>query len=321
MGNLIRKTRFGCIVAVALAVVPSVASAQANPAAEALFNSGREAMARGDYEHACQQLRESNRIEPAIGTQFNLADCEEKRGKLATAWTLFRAVEQKVPTGDERGSIAKERAYALEGRLPEVTLRLASGAPKDTTVRDGDVELGSASFGVPIPIDPGPHEFIVSAPGRPTRKFHVVFRAGETRSLEVQPGGSSEAETRPAVARPDTATPAPSHGSSTRTLGWVLGGVGIAGIGVGAVAGIMVLGKKNTADEACPAKQCTDESGLKAIDAAKTFQVVSNVGWVVGVLGLGFGTYFVLTGGERATTTIGFAPIREGGRLSVNYRW
>lgn len=321
MGSRLRNVAIGFCSAIGGTFLSSFAYAQGHAAAEALFESGRDAVARGDYERGCQQLRESNRLEPAVGTQFNLADCEEKRGKLSTAWTLFRAVAEKVPEGDERAVIARERADALNGRLPKVTLRLAADAPTETTVRDGDIELGSASFGVPIPIDPGPHEFIVSAPGRPTRKFHVMFREGETQLLEVRPGGSSEPETRPAVEGPATATPAPSRGSSTRTLGWVLGGVGVAGIGVGAVAGIMVLGKKNTADEACPAKQCTDKSGLEAIDAAKTFQVVSNVGWVVGVLGLGFGTYFVLTGGEKATTTVGFAPIPEGGRLSVNHRW
>lgn len=314
-----RNIGFGCVVGVALAVVPSLASAQTNPAAEALFNSAREAMAKGDYEHACQELRESNRLEPAVGTQFNLADCEEKRGKLATAWTLFRAVQQKVPEGDERSSIAKERAQALEARLPKVTLRLASGAPKDTTVRDGDVELGSASFGISLPMDPGAHEFVVSAPGRSARKIRVELAERESRDVEVNPG---EAFSRSPAVPENSAGAAQSHGSNTRTLGFVIGGVGVASLGVGAVAGIMVLGKKSTADDNCPNKQCTSQAGLDAVDAGRTLKTVSNIGWIVGVVGVGAGAYFVLTSdGSTPTTSVGAAPIPAGGQLSFSRTW
>lgn len=320
LGNPIRKVRFGWLVGVALALVPSMAGAQTNPAAEALFNSGREAMAKGDYEHACQQLRESNRLEPAVGTQFNLADCEEKRGKLATAWTLFRAVEQKVPEGDERASVARERAQALEGRLPKVTLRLAAGAPKETTVRDGDTELEAGSFGIPLPMDPGTHEFVVSAPGRSSQKIEITLADGEHRDVEVKPGEASGSSVP--VERRSGAPPLDHpHGSNTKTLGFAIGGVGVAGVAVGAIAGAMVLGKKSTADENCPNKLCTSQAGLDAVDSARTLKLVSNIGWAVGVLGLGAGAYFVLTSSDGERTSVGAAALPAGGQLSVTRLW
>src|SRR5262245_37669831 len=91
--------------ATACALSPKAARAQASPAAEALFRSGREALDHGDYERACKQLRESDRIEPAVGTELNLATCEEKRGNIATAWQLYRAAVDKLPQADERAGI------------------------------------------------------------------------------------------------------------------------------------------------------------------------------------------------------------------------
>src|SRR5450755_3617279 len=69
-------------------------------AAEALFRDGRAAAQRGDWETACPKLRESQRLDPAAGTLLNLADCEEHRGKVATAWQLFRQVVDSLPAND-----------------------------------------------------------------------------------------------------------------------------------------------------------------------------------------------------------------------------
>ena len=61
------------------------------PAAAALFDEGRAALQRRDWDFACAKFAASERLDPAIGTQFNLANCEEERGRLATAWVMFLA--------------------------------------------------------------------------------------------------------------------------------------------------------------------------------------------------------------------------------------
>ena len=61
-----------------LALFPHVASAAPADAqtAEALFQSAKEAMARGDVPVACARFAESVRLDPAVGGLLNLADCE-----------------------------------------------------------------------------------------------------------------------------------------------------------------------------------------------------------------------------------------------------
>jgi hypothetical protein len=262
----------GALAATALlGVRPALAG---DAAAEVLFLEGRKAAERGDHQTACAKFHESNRIEFAVGTVFNIGDCEEKLGRVATAWRSFREVVQRLPPGDERIAIAQQRADVLEKRLPRLTLRLASGAPGATRVVRGGVEMGSASLGVALPVDPGEQTIEVSASGRKAATFQVRLAEGEQRELEVQPGEALS--------------------SSRRTAGLVVGGVGVAGLLVGGVTGALTLGKKSTADANCPDKRCNRE-GFDAVDSGRLLGNVSVVGFVVGALGAGAGAYLLLT--------------------------
>src|SRR4051812_21721999 len=102
--------------------VAAPARAQNPAAAEALFEQARAAMAEGKFEIACARFRDSDKLDPAVGTRFNLADCEEHRGHIATAWSLFRGVVSELNADDDRRPIAEKRAHALQSRLPYVTL-------------------------------------------------------------------------------------------------------------------------------------------------------------------------------------------------------
>lgn len=157
-------------------------------AAEALFESGHEAMSKGDYDTACARFAESNRLDPAVGAVLNLAVCEEKRGRLATAWQLYKRVMSDLPAGDDRYPIALRRASALRPRVPLLTLKLSGDAPKQTTVKYGEVMLGQASFNVPLPFDPGDHTLLVGAPEREVRTYQFGLVEGEKKVLLVGPG-------------------------------------------------------------------------------------------------------------------------------------
>src|SRR3954467_7016553 len=58
-------------------------------AAQSLFDQGRSLMTKGQYAQACPKLAESQRLDPGLGTQFNLADCYEHLGQTASAWAGF----------------------------------------------------------------------------------------------------------------------------------------------------------------------------------------------------------------------------------------
>jgi hypothetical protein len=246
----------GALAATALlGVRPALAG---DAAAEVLFLEGRKAAERGDHQTACAKFHESNRIEFAVGTVFNIGDCEEKLGRVATAWRSFREVVQRLPPGDERIAIAQQRADVLEKRLPRLTLRLASGAPGATRVVRGGVEMGSASLGVALPVDPGEQTIEVSASGRKAATFQVRLAEGEQRELEVQPGEalSSSRLTLGKKSTADANCPdkrCNREGFDAVDSGRLLGNVSVVGFVVGALgagAGAYLLLTEKNPDQA-----------------------------------------------------------------------
>jgi thioredoxin-like negative regulator of GroEL len=96
------------LLATSLVLAPTLARADDTAGAQALFNDGKKLMTSGKYADACPKLEESQRLAPAIGTKFNLADCYEHTGRLASAWAAFLSVaaaaRKRRATGRRRSS-------------------------------------------------------------------------------------------------------------------------------------------------------------------------------------------------------------------------
>jgi hypothetical protein len=165
------------------------ASAQNRDAvsAEALFLEGRKAADAGDYSAACPKFAESYRLDPAPGTLLNTADCEERLGHIATAWLNFRKAVELLPPNDSRVPIASRKASSLEKRLPRLTIRLARDVPPGTGVKRDGVEIGPGSLGVALPIDPGKHIVLVTAPGYGEQRYEIELAERQSRELVGQP--------------------------------------------------------------------------------------------------------------------------------------
>jgi hypothetical protein len=271
------------------------ARAQNPAAAEALFEQARAAMAAGSYDIACARFRDSDKLDPAVGTRFNLADCEERRGRLATAWSLFRGVLSELAADDDRRPIAEQRAKRLESRLPRVTLLRTSETPPGIRVRVDGVELGEGSFGVPLPMDPGSHDLsLLTADDAEPHSVPFALKEGEHAQLPLRLGGETPAQPATSDAPPSQA-PGEANGSRRR-LAYIAAGVGAGGVVFGTVTGIVTLNKKSTADANCSnAREKCNTAGVDANESGKTFAALSGVGFGVGVVGLAVGTYLWLT--------------------------
>src|SRR5688572_24676732 len=67
-------------------------------AAEALFQEGRRLLKIDEVLAACSKFDESLRLDPAIGTLINVAACQERLGRTATAWQHWRAAADQLST-------------------------------------------------------------------------------------------------------------------------------------------------------------------------------------------------------------------------------
>ena len=313
MRKFVGAGAFALLVAVAPAA--RAQSAQA-AAAEALFQEGLAAAERHELDVACARFRDSDKVDPANGTKLALAECEENRGKLATSWSLFKATLEKLPPTDKRIATVKGRIAALEARLPKLVVTIAPDAPKGTTVTEGEAPMLPSMFGLALPTDPGVHTFVVKADGYEDATLKVEAREKQTASLVARPGPAKRlapvvvaAPVQPKTAEPTPRPPPSTPAQDNRTAGWIVGGVGVAGVGVGVVSYVLALGKKSVADDNCSGElQLCNPTGRDAADSAKTLNVVTVTSFALGAVGLGVGTWMLIKPSPERTTSAALGP-------------
>jgi serine/threonine-protein kinase len=85
-----------------------------------------------------------------------------------------------------------------------------------------------------------------------------------------------------------------------RTLGYAIGGAGIVGVAVGAFFGLRAISQKD--DAACDGAICATQDAVDRRDSAKSSATISTIGFGLGIVALGVGTYLVLSSGKSATS-------------------
>ncbi|MFO0612712.1 MAG: hypothetical protein U0414_09005 [Polyangiaceae bacterium] len=273
------------------------ADARARPndeaAAQALFDEALVLMDQHRYAEACPKLEASQRLDPAMGTKYRLAECFEAAGLTGTAWRLFDEVsaDAKAAGRADREAQARERADALAPRVPWLLLRAPSElvALEGVEVRCDEAVMAISSLGQRLPVDPGAHTIVVSATGRTTQRKIVRSLEGATETvdlpmLEVAPVAPIRPQTPPTEPPP---APVPSP-TGQRVAAVLVGSVGVIGVGLGIGFGWFA---KTTWDDAlagCEGGAVDRCSNAAIADGrhAKAYSIVSTIGFVVGGAGL-----------------------------------
>jgi hypothetical protein len=299
------------VVPALLCASPAVRAGSAE--AEAAFRDGRKAVQAGDWVTACAKFAESERLEPAPGTLLNLADCEEHTGRLVSAHEHFGVAASGFPRGDTRRTFALSHEAQLDKRIVRLTLRLAASAPPDAVVHRGDAIVPASALGSPMLVDPGALALVVVAPGHVDRAYTLTLHDGDQVEQTLEAGEAAPAASpAPPVAAPSAPAPEvapgaaapPTHGQ--RTLGFVLGAVGVAGIATGAVTGLLALDRASTVKSHCPDLAC-DSQGLSAASQGQWLAPTSTVAFIAGGAFVVAGAYFVFFGGNRSAS-VAVAP-------------
>jgi len=292
--------------------------AQASAAAEALFEQARKLMDAGKYRDACPKFAESQRLDPGIGTMLYLADCYEKNGQTASAWATFREAADAAKTAGQadREQKARARAATLEPKLAKLTIVAPANVAGLEVLRDG-LPVGEPLWGAPVPVDPGAHTIAARAPGKKAfaGKIDVPNEPGASVSTTIPaledapassgtPAGKPGGDVAPVV--PSTAA-GEDPGRSRKILGLALGGVGVVGLGLGAVFGLVAKSKN---DDALEPQNCPDDkhcyaSGVALTNDAQSAATISTVAFIAGgvVLGAGAVVFFTAPSTPKAATT------------------
>lgn len=281
-----RKVRLRLALAglLACAVLCGVAphAIAAPSAAEAAFDRGRELLEHGQIDEACAAFAESVKLDFQYGAFFNLATCEERRGNLATALAAFRRIvaEDRNAT---RAARSREHVVDLESRVARLRVTIVPAvANVQLVVDDRPVELG----GGPVPVDPGSHRIVASAPGVPDQR----------RTVEVSSQGAIvdvmidlRAQVAPVAPPVPVAVEVPPPDARPRgRTGKTVVAAGAASAAGGLVVGVLALrGWRDAQDRAM-----TDPAGANAdLDRVRLLGNTSTVLVGVGTIAIAVGIY------------------------------
>jgi len=289
-------------------------------ASRALFDDARQLMQDGQFKEACPKLEESQRLRSGIGTQFNLAECYEKVGRHASAWSLYLrvAADTKALGQPDREQVARARAAALEPRIARLSLQVSAPVPGLELTLDGSA-LGSATWGVATPIDPGEHAVVAQAPGHdPWRGVAQIPDRAAQISLAVPELVRSAPPAAPALV-PGHAANDEDPSTSARTLPYVIGGVGIGAVALSGLFGLSVLNKNGEAKKICVDNPNTCPEGEiqrheELLESARAARNAGLFTFGLGLVGIGVSAVWLLQS-DAATDSDASAGFSVDARL------
>lgn len=331
---------------VAVAILATVSSAKAQSTgsdkvtAEALFEDARKLVADRRYAEACPKFADSQRLDPSAATLLNLASCWEKAGRTATAWATYKEAASAANAAGRKDYVvaAQRHAEGLAPLLSRLTVNVPTPVDGIQVKRDG-INLERAEWGSALPVDPGTHTVEASAPGHKPWSATVdvaqngALATAAVPALEALPADAAPAAPPPAVVPSSTpAAPPPDsaptesgagNASPQRTIGWVLGGAGVAGLAAGTIAAVVAKSKYDTSVDHCESTNhnlCTQQ-GLDERSSARTAGDISTVAFVVGGAALAGGLVLWITAPngrktkESAGPALVLAPTLGGAML------
>jgi hypothetical protein len=298
----------GAITLILFATLSASAQKPASSEADRLFREGRAALAEHDYDRACDKFTESQRLDPVVGTELNLAECEEGRGHLAAALGHWRTGLTRLKPGDPREEIAQRRAAALEPKVPRVTFSVGQW-PANTTISWDGRKIERRERATPLLCDPGHHTATFTT-GTVEETIETNLAPGDRKKL-VAPGEPALAAGEPASEPADEPAPRPAREggrmSTMRVAGIVVTVIGVAALITGVATTAMILGDKSTLDAHCTADHLCDPTGVSAAQNGQSLTTLNATAYVIGGIGAAVGIGLIIAGRNRTQRTA-FAP-------------
>jgi hypothetical protein len=282
------------------------------PPAQRLFEDGKACLARGDWSCACTKFEQSAALEARPSVWVKVGLCRRHERRYVPAWEALQ--QARTLMAEDPAIYRQDLQMEIEQHLSEIpTLRIELAShPRGLTVQLDGNALPESKLGIPLPIELGVHQVTVNVPGYQPAAASVSATAEHpyTVALGLVRKGS------------------PSGEHPQRTVGYVVGGVGIAGLLTAGVLGWRTLALADQSDPYCTyAGGKCDDRGFDLRNKALRLQTAGLVVGAVGLVSTAVGVYLVLTAprpderveadAPRAVVGLGLTP---GGVLG-GLRW
>lgn len=293
---------FGAVVL--LGVAWSADAHAKNTSADADVREAKWLMEQKRYDDACPKIAQSHRREPTGEKIFELGRCHYEQGRIATAYYELREAVDIAQRDGRRDRVKPAMAMLddIEQKLPKLNVTVAlkaSSLPGFQIKRDGMV-LRPQEWGTNIPVDPGVHTLIASAPGYEPALHTVELRAdgsiGQISVTHLDPVAATPKTEASRTIKParSEADRTKSAGAIQRTAGLILGGVGVGAIGAGAVLGLRASAVQADSDAHCKGSFCSPE-GRDMRGSAETLGTTSTLMLIGGGVAAAGGLMLFLT--------------------------
>jgi len=283
------------------------------------YDRAVELYGQRDYAAALEQLRRAAELRPHYRLQGALGQVYAAMRDYAAAYAANRLYLEQG--GDK---IAPERRKEVSDEMTKlerlVTLVTVSVDVAGAVVRIDDTTIGRAPLAVPVPLNVGPHQVVVSHPGHPDQSRAITAGAGSAERLDFSftgrppqaapPGASADdaastplAPASPGAADGSSAAPGadPEEADAPLWLGWVATGALAAGA---TATGLWALSMNSELDD--DRRRATNEGGVdraqldsRASDL-RVLSTVTDVLWVAAVAAGGVTLWLTLDSREAS---------------------
>ena len=315
---------WGVTLALVLLAAPSFAAGKSK--GDEAFEKGRAALTSGDYAGACTFFEESVKLDPAPGTVLNQGICNEKQGKFIAAVTFYRNAALAFGKNAGARADAEKRADEAERKVALVIVRRSPNLPADARISVNGRQLKPEELEQPMRIDPGPVELSVDADGFERNVTPVRAESGmQSEAIAVQ---GARLSTKTVVK-----TEVRNGVSPLRTVGFVVGGVGVASLIVGGITGVLAMGQAGIYRDACDRRVTPNVCNQRGYDSAqslKTLAPLSTITLIAGGVLVAAGVTLILVAPKTSTAekpvaghlqfTPSFGPQVAGGNLSYTFQ-
>jgi hypothetical protein len=313
----------------ALAVTVSATHAEAQDAGQLKrFAAAQNLFDDGAYTPSYQEFKALADETGSPNAELYVARCLRELGRLpeayeATAVALRHATakaERDPKYVSTRNAAATDLAK-LEPRVGRLVVAVAD-APAELSVTVNGAPLAREKLGLPAAVAPGEVVVRVTAAGKRDVERRLALNAGDAATVTL----ALESSSAPVASGPKPeAPPAASAATSTttggggRVAGFVVAGVGVAGMAGFAVLGLMANHRYDTIAAQCGNTHCTDPAFASEIDGGRKLDLGANIGLGVGIAGLAAGALLIALGGpKRSAPHVSAWVAPTGGGVVLN---